>query len=221
MENQNKINDKEFVEEKEQNTEDFTKKSTDQQNNQSIACSILEYAEMFVFAVISVLIVFTFAFRLCQVQGGSMLNTLKNGEKLITTNIFYTPKQNDIIVFHQTSDTNPTLNEPIIKRVIATEGQTVKIDFSDSNHMKIWVDGVEFEDSDAYFDPIRHHIYPRHNFDIKTKTFEATVPEGHVFVLGDNRDNSNDSRSNEIGFVDERRILGKALFRIQPFTWLD
>ena len=210
MDNQNNLNDAEVIEER--------KNPSPAENAPSAAHSILEYMEMFVFAVIAVLLVFTFAFRLCQVQGGSMLNTLKNGERVITTNIFYTPKQNDIIVFHQTSDTNPTLNEPIIKRVIATEGQTVKIDFRDENDMTIWVDGVEFEDADAYLDVSRNHIYPQHHFNRMTGIFEATVPEGHVFVLGDNRDNSNDSRSQAIGFVDERRILGKVLFRIKPFT---
>ena len=207
MDNQNNLN-------KTNNTSSTDEKSP------SLAHSLLEYAEMFVFAVVAVLIVFTFAFRLCQVQGASMNNTLANGEMVITTNIFYTPKQNDIIVFHQTSETNPSLNEPIIKRVIATEGQTVKINFSDLNGMKIWVDGVEFEDENAFFDIYRSHVYPQHHFDIETRTFEATVPEGHVFVLGDNRDNSNDSRSIGIGFVDENRILGKAIFRIKPFTWL-
>lgn len=212
MNNQNNLNDNEIINEA---------PTAPKEKKQSAAFAILEYAEMFVFAVVAVLLVFTFAFRLCEVKGGSMLNTLKNGERVITTNIFYTPKQGDIIVFHQTSDINPTLNEPIIKRVIATEGQTVKIDFRDGNDMQIWVDGVEFEDENAYFDQLRGHIYPQHHFNRLTGIFEATVPEGHVFVLGDNRDNSNDSRSAAIGFVDERRILGKALFRIKPFDWLN
>lgn len=212
MDNQNNLNN-EIIE----NANDGNQKN----DQQSLAKTILEYAEMFVLAITLVLLVFTFAFRLCQVQGGSMLNTLQSGERVITTNIFYTPKQGDIIVFHQTSSTNPSLNEPIIKRVIATEGQTVKIDFTDNNDMKIFVDGVEYEDENGYFDTMRGHIYPQHNFNRATGIFEATVPQGHVFVLGDNRDNSNDSRSVAIGFVDERRILGKALFRIKPFTWLN
>ena len=213
MDNQNNLNNNDVLENEKIEKDSSTEK-------QSLSHSILDYAEMFVFAVVTVLLVFTFAFRLCQVQGASMNNTLNNGEMVITTNIFYTPKQDDVIVFHQTSSTNPNLNEPIIKRVIATEGQTVKIDFSNLNDMKIYVDGVEYADEHAFFDEFRNHIYPQHNFDVNTRTFEATVPEGHVFVLGDNRDNSNDSRSLGIGFVDESRILGKALFRTSPFTWL-
>ena len=143
---------------------------------------------------------------------------------VITTNIFYTPKQDDIIVFHQTASPGNTsvtaLNKPVIKRVIATEGQTVKLVYVSDNEMKIYVDGVEYTDEHAYFDPLRNHIYPQHGKTEIDGEYEWTVPEGHVFVLGDNRDNSNDSRSKEIHFVDERRILGKALFRIKPFTWL-
>ena len=216
MDNQNNTNGNDIIENAESPTDDASKET-----KPSAAHSVLEYVEMFVLAVIAVLVVFTFAFRLCQVQGSSMMSTLKDGERIITTNAFYTPEPGDVIVFHQTSDINPTLNEPIIKRVIATEGQTVKIDFNDKNDMKIWVDGVEYADENAYFDTLRAHIYPQHSFNKVTGIFEATVPEGHVFVLGDNRDNSNDSRSVAIGFVDERRILGKAIFRIKPFTWLN
>lgn len=194
-----------------------------------IGHTVLEYAETFVVAVVAVLLVFTFAFRLCQVQGGSMLNTLNNGEMVITTNLFYSPKQDDIIVFHQTSENNgddtvnlsgSALNKPVIKRVIATEGQTVKIQYVSDNEMKIWVDGIEYADTHAFLDTERSHIYPQHGSTADPNVFEFKVPDGHVFVLGDNRDNSNDSRSQEIGFVDERRILGKALFRIKPFSWL-
>ena len=211
MENQNNnLNDTEIIEE---TTEEIA-----EEPKPSKAHIILDYVEMFILAILAVLVVFTFTFRLCQVQGSSMQNTLQNGEMVITTNIFYTPKQGDIIVFHQTSE---TLNEPIIKRVIATAGQTVKIDFSEKNEMTIWVDGVEYEDSHAFLDPLLKHIYPKHNFNSETLIFEAVVPEGHVFVLGDNRDNSNDSRSAEIGFVDTHRILGKAILRTKPFTWLN
>lgn len=202
-------------------------KRTDEK--QGIGHTVLEYAEMLVFAVVAVLLIFTFAFRLCQVQGSSMNNTLQHGEMVITTNLFYTPKQDDIIVFHQTEDPDGTsaptlggkaLNEPVIKRVIATEGQTVKITYISDNEMIIEVDGVKYEDVHAYLDPIRHHIYPQHGETDVANEFIFEVPDGHVFVLGDNRDNSNDSRSQEIGFVDTRRILGKALFRVKPFTWL-
>ena len=173
--------------------------------------NVLEIVEMFVIIVLSVLLIFTFGMRLCNVNGSSMNNTLSHGQTLITTNLFYTPRQDDIIVFHQTGTDNYSLNEPVVKRVIATEGQHVKIDFSEKDKMTIWVDGVRYIDTHAYFDPHRSNIYPQHNFDYETMTFEATVPDGHLFVMGDNRNNSKDSRSNVIGFVDQRRIIGKCL----------
>ena len=173
--------------------------------------NILEIAEMFVIIVLSVLLIFTFGMRLCNVNGSSMNQTLSHGQTLITTNLFYTPRQDDIIVFHQTGTDYYSLNEPVVKRVIATEGQTVKIDFSEHNKMTIWVDGVKYNDTHAYFDTMRSTIYPQHNFDYETMTFEATVPKGHVFVMGDNRNNSKDSRSNAISFVDQRRIIGKCI----------
>ena len=173
--------------------------------------NILEIAEMFVIIVLSVLLIFTFGMRLCNVNGSSMNQTLYHGQTLITTNLFYTPRQDDIIVFHQTGTDYYSLNEPVVKRVIATEGQTVKIDFSEHNKMTIWVDGVKYNDTHAYFDTMRSTIYPQHNFDYETMTFEATVPKGHVFVMGDNRNNSKDSRSNAISFVDQRRIIGKCI----------
>ena len=173
--------------------------------------NILEIAEMFVIVVLSVLLIFTFGMRLCNVNGSSMNQTLYHGQTLITTNLFYTPRQDDIIVFHQTGTDYYSLNEPVVKRVIATEGQTVKIDFSEHNKMTIWVDGVKYNDTHAYFDTMRSTIYPQHNFDYETMTFEATVPKGHVFVMGDNRNNSKDSRSNAISFVDQRRIIGKCI----------
>ena len=225
MDNQNNNFDENKISNETADTPDPKKEET----KQDIGHTVLEYAEMLVFAVVAVLLVFTFAFRLCQVQGGSMNNTLEHGEMVITTNLFYTPKQDDIIVFHQTenSDSEATstlsgraLNEPVIKRVIATEGQTVKITYISDNEMIIEVDGVKYEDEHAYLDPARSHIYPQHGETDTANEFIFEVPEGHVFVLGDNRDNSNDSRSQEIGFVDTRRILGKALFRIKPFIWL-
>ena len=200
-----------------ENTTDMQSQSIDSQNidsqNEKIpfAQNILEFSEMLIFVVLLVLITFTFVARLCTVNGSSMNNTLRHGQAIITSNVMYTPKQGDIVVFHQTGN----LNEPVVKRVIATEGQHVKIDFSKNDTMIIWVDGIEYSDDYAYFDPQRANITPKHNYNEETKIFEATVPEGHVFVLGDNRNNSKDSRSLDIGFVDERRIIGRSIFELK------
>lgn len=183
----------------------------------------LEYLEILVLSICAVLIIFTFGVRLCRVNGNSMNKTLLHGEMLLTTNLTKID-QGDIIVFHQTSDTVEQFNEPLVKRVIATEGQTVKINYW--TH-EIFVDGVLLEedyvaflnqngqDIDMMF-PIHDHYY-----DSATRVFEATVPQNCYFVMGDNRNNSSDSRFGAIGFVDERRVLGKVICRLKPFTTFD
>ena len=186
----------------------------------SVLSSIYDFVEIFAVAIIAVLLLFTFGLRLCRVDGGSMNNTLKNGERIISTNTFYTPKQGDIIVFHLS---NEYYEEPLVKRVIATEGQTVYINFTTG---VIKVDGVVYDDPHAFvsggkyeikaeFD--QRHIYSKDG----ERYYCAAVPEGCVFVLGDNRNNSADSRSAKIGFVDTDTILGKAIIRLSPFTVID
>ncbi|MBQ8848892.1 MAG: signal peptidase I [Clostridia bacterium] len=167
---------------------------------------IVDYIEIFVFAVMFVIVLFSFCCRLCTVSGPSMNNTLIDGEKVIISDLFYTPKYGDIIVFH---DTN-TLNEPVVKRVIATEGETVSITYT-SQTMTVTVTDKEgnssvlVEDYIAYDGPT-----------YAPNTYE--VPEGMIFVMGDNRSHSMDSRHPDIGFVDERSILGRVLFRITPIS---
>lgn len=183
--------------------------------------SLVEYAEILVFSVAAVLLLFTLVVRLCQVDGSSMRNTLYNGEMLITTSLGE-PQQGDIIVFHMTTDT-PTapLNEALVKRVIATGGQTVRIDYKTAT---VSVDGQVLEEPyvalmDGNGTDIGHmQLLPAYGFDRTTGIFEAVVPEGCLFVMGDNRNNSADSRSTAVGFVDERRVLGRVLLRVSPFT---
>ena len=150
-----------------------------------------------------------------------MENTLHNGERLILYSLAYEPKQDDIVVFHLT-DADPNLEKMLVKRVIATEGQTIKIDFRKNT---IVVDGVLYEDKHAVLKNNADEIVnkylalrPNWNYDAKTDTMTATVPDGHLFVLGDNRNFSRDSRDATIMFVDERCVLGKVILRIAPFT---
>ena len=163
--------------------------------------SAYEWVESIAFAVITVVLIFTFLFRVVGVDGESMEPTLTNGSFVIISDLFYQPKQGDVVVITPTV----SLDIPIIKRVIATEGQTVDIDFITGD---VTVDG---EVLDEPYIAQRTHL----KYDI---CFPQTVPKGHIFVMGDNRNHSLDSRDSSIGMVDNRYLLGKALMRVLPVS---
>lgn len=166
----------------------------------SFFLTVYDFASIVMSSFIIIAIVFTFAFRLVGVEGTSMTNTLQDGDWLITIN--KTEYEcGDIVVV--TQDTY--FHEPLIKRVIAKGGQTVDIDY---NTNTVYVDGVALDEP-----------YVRENYLIKKmdyREFPYTVPAGHLFCMGDNRNGSTDSRSNLVGAIDEREILGKAVLRILP-----
>ena len=187
-----------------------------------MVAGIFDILEMFALSVFAVLIIFTFLVRLCRVEGSSMENTLYDGQYLLLYSLAYTPAQDDIIVFHDADAAGG--GKTMVKRVIATGGQTVEICFESC---EILVDGVPYDDAHAvlknrFTDEITgaYDLFANHHYDSATKTLSATVPEGCLFVMGDNRNNSKDSRNDEIGFVDTRTVLGKAVLRLNPFTKL-
>lgn len=169
------------------------------QHSTSLTAEAYEWAESIVFSLAVVVLIFTFIFRPVGVVGESMMNTLQDGDKVIICNVNYTPKQGDIVVL-----STKAVDTPIIKRVIAVGGQTVNIDY-DNN--KVLVDGKEF---DA---PIKEPMQQMGDVTLPVK-----VPDDCVFVMGDNRNNSFDSRYSDVGMIKTKYILGRAVFRILPFS---
>ena len=154
--------------------------------------------------VLAVLILaFTFLGRIIVVSGPSMENTLQNGDAMLVWSLGYSPKQGDVVVLTKRS----YQEDSIVKRVIATEGQTVDIDYGSG---AVYVDGIALED-DYIKEAMRVPSYGEGNNHV-------TVPEGCLFVMGDNRKQSADSRYPAIGIVDERCVIGRAVMVLFPVS---
>lgn len=173
-------------------------------NNKSVTSDILEWLEAIAIAVMIVLLVFTFVLRQVIVEGSSMVPTLQSGDKLIISHLFYTPKQGDIVVVN--CEGSNKLNKTLIKRVIATEGQEVNIDFETGT---VTVDGKVLKED---------YINALTTKNDMGFSYPVTVPKGSLFVMGDNRNHSTDSRNSEVGFLNVDDVLGKAIFRILPIS---
>ena len=173
----------------------------------SLQQSLMLYLHDMIYMLAAVMIVFLLLFRIVIVSGSSMYSTLWNGDwLLVTSSIFYKdPQAGDIIVASKDSFND---GEPIIKRVIATEGQTVDIDF---NSGIVYVDGIALEE-DYTYTPTNAQ---------EGIIFPITIADGCIFVMGDNRNGSKDSRHPDIGMIDTREILGKAVFLVFPGTGED
>ena len=161
---------------------------------------VYEWIDSFVFSIILILLVFVFCFRVVGVDGESMMPTLNHGDWLTVKAINTEIKRGDIVIVTQPND----LNEPLVKRVIAVGGDTLDINFITG---QVWVNG-EVIDEPYIMEQTRN----KGDFDRPIR-----IPEGYVFVMGDNRNNSLDSRFDSIGIIDERYILGVANARMYPY----
>lgn len=185
------------MDEKQELLNDQQKPENDRKKN----AELFDWLQCIVSALVFCILFFTFVGRTVGVIGSSMVPTLQEGDRLIVSKLFYEPRYGDIVVLRKES----FMAEPIVKRVIATEGQTVDIDFTEGI---VYVDGVALDE------PYTNSL----TTDPEDFTEPVTVPEGCVFVMGDNRNRSTDSRTESIGCVDERLILGKAYVRMLPLN---
>ena len=156
--------------------------------------SVFEWVQPLLVALVCVTLLLTFVFRQVTVSGSSMYDTLENGDRLIVTNMFYEPQVGDIVVISH----GQSYDHALIKRVIALEGQ------------KLSINGVLLDEKYITGKTIED---PRSPLEVP-----SVIPEGYVYVMGDNREHSSDSRNTNIGLIKKSDIVGKAQFRIFPFN---
>lgn len=169
---------------------------------------LFEWLQLLMGCVLVAVVLFNCFARLTRVDGNSMNNTLKDGEMMLLWSLGYQPQQGDIVVLNKTDQVTDQLlhSKAIVKRVIATGGQTVDIDYSTGT---VYVDGEPLDEpyiKEEMYLPANPMMYNTH----------WEIPEGSVFVMGDNRNASTDSRHDMVGPIDEDYILGKVVFALWP-----
>ena len=185
----------------EESRENAGQEGGEEEPKPDIYAQLFDFFEMLTVALTIVILMFSFVGRHSPVNGTSMYPTLDEHDLMIVTSYGYTPKQGDIVVFQ-----NPGLYErPFIKRVIAVEGQTIDFDF---DTWSVYVDGVKIDE--PYINYEMGKAMESSDF-----TFPLTLGKGYCWCMGDNRNNSTDSRV--LGPIDNRFILGQAIFRLWPF----
>ena len=173
-------------------------------NQSEIVATIYDWLGSLFMALVIVLLIMTFGFRIIDVDGRSMEPTLIDTDKVAITDLFYVPHNGDIVIISHAEE----YAKPLVKRVIATAGQDLKIDF-DNN--AVYVDGKKLDEPYIQGVTVRGDLPP--------EQVNGIVPEGKVFVMGDNRSISLDSRYQQIGFIDEDLIIGKAQLDVIPHSY--
>lgn len=168
--------------------------------HKSVTC-IFDMLKTVIFVLAIAALIFTLFFREANVVGSSMLNTLHENDRVLLTSFGYTPKCNDIIAINAENQ----IEKRIIKRVIACEGQSLRIDYDTGN---VYVDGIKLNENYIISKTDR----PQYSYEIP-----EVIPKGYIFVMGDNRERSLDSRSAKIGLIPITEVIGKAQIIIYPF----
>lgn len=193
------------MEENRQNPEEIeeTVTETEEKKPVNMAKEVLEWIICIVSAVAIALFLRNFVVTFARVDGPSMNQTLNHNDSLIVLRLGYQPEAGDVIIFNPENGSAA----PYIKRIIATEGQDVEL-INTVNGVEVYVDGELLDEPYAYAAEPNYY----------TGEGVYTVPEGHVFVMGDNRCNSHDSRSADVGYVAESQIMGEAVVRVWPLN---